>query len=154
MQTLGESLVATHRASALTRRQYGQALVEQGQLDEALTVLQDLQADPTCPSDEKEEAGGLVAGYLDAGGRHEPLQARLAHLLLREDRDFHTSQSVEAAFRQVDRLGPDDGETRTVLVAATRYLAAHSPTVRAQGQTFDIAWRLHRGERLYEEISA
>lgn len=38
-----------------------------------------------------------------------------------------------------------------VLVAAARYLAAHSPTVRAQGQTYQIARRLHRGERLYEE---
>jgi hypothetical protein len=38
-----------------------------------------------------------------------------------------------------------------VLVAAARYLAAHSPTVRAQGQTFRIAQRLHRGERLFEE---
>ena len=80
-----------------------------------------------------------------------PLQARLAHLLLREDRDFHTIQSVEAAFRQLDRLGPGD-DSRTVLIAAARYLAAHAPTVRAQGQTFEIAWRLHRGERLYEEV--
>ena len=98
-----------------------------------------------------DEAGALVAGYVDAGGEHEPLQARLAHLLLREDRDFHTIQSVEAAFRQLDRLGPGD-DARTVLIAAARYLAAHAPTVRAQGQTFEIAWRLHRGERLYEEV--
>ena len=37
------------------------------------------------------------------------------------------------------------------LIAAARYLAAHSPTVRAEGQTFQIAERLHRGENLYEE---
>ena len=29
--------------------------------------------------------------------------------------------------------------------------AAHSPTVRAQGQTYQIARRLHRGELLFEE---
>jgi hypothetical protein len=38
-----------------------------------------------------------------------------------------------------------------VLVATARYLAAHSPTVRAQGQTWNIATRLHRGDRLFEE---
>ena len=96
-------------------------------------------------------AGALVAGYLDSGGEHEPLQARLARLLLREDRDFHTIQSIEAAFRQVDRLGSGD-DARTVLIAAARYLAAHAPTVRAEGQTYEIALRLHRGERLYDEV--
>ena len=40
------------------------------------------------------------------------------------------------------------------LVAGARYLAAHAPTVRAQGQTFHIAQRLHRGEALYEESPA
>jgi hypothetical protein len=37
------------------------------------------------------------------------------------------------------------------MVAAARYLAAHAPTVRAQGQTFQIAYRLHRGDRLFAE---
>jgi hypothetical protein len=36
------------------------------------------------------------------------------------------------------------------LIAAARYLAAHAPTARAQGQTYSIALRLHRGERIYE----
>jgi hypothetical protein len=36
-------------------------------------------------------------------------------------------------------------------VAAARYLAAHAPTVRAQGQTYQIARRLSRGERFFEE---
>ena len=38
-----------------------------------------------------------------------------------------------------------------VLVAAARYLAAHSPTMRSQGQTYDVARRLSRGDILYEE---
>jgi len=40
-----------------------------------------------------------------------------------------------------------------VLVAAARYLAAHAPTVRAQGQTYQIARRLSRGERLFEDMA-
>jgi len=97
-----------------------------------------------------DEAGALVAAHLAAGGAHEPLLARLAHLLLREDRNFHTIQAVEAAFRQLERLGPGD-DARLVLVAAARYLAAHAPTARAEGQTFEIARRLGRGDRLYED---
>jgi hypothetical protein len=95
-------------------------------------------------------AGSLVAGYVRAGGEYGPLQATLAHLLLREDRNFHTIQSVEAAFRQVERLGRGEDAT-LMLVAAARYLAAHAPTARAENQTFEIARRLHRGERIYED---
>ena len=63
-----------------------------------------------------------------------------------DNRDFHTIQMLEAAFRQYELTG--DG---SFLIAAARYLAAHAPTVRAQGQTYHIARRLHRGERLYED---
>ena len=75
---------------------------------------------------------------------------QLSKLLLREDRDFHTIQAVEAAFRQYHLLG-NAPESVHVLVAAIRYLAAHAPTVRAQGQTYQIAQRLHHGDRLFEE---
>ena len=37
------------------------------------------------------------------------------------------------------------------LLAAARYLAAHAPTARSQRQTYEIARRLHRGERIYED---
>ncbi|MBX2997877.1 MAG: Rieske (2Fe-2S) protein [Caldilineaceae bacterium] len=94
-------------------------------------------------------AGQAVAGYLFHGGDASAIRAELGHLLLREDRNFHTIQSVEAAFRQHDLLG-DSTEGIHVLVAAARYLAAHAPTMRAQGQTYGIARRLHRGERLFE----
>jgi hypothetical protein len=97
------------------------------------------------------EAGGMVARYLRNGGAAEKLQAVLGALLLREDRDFHTIQAVEAAFRLSVRLRDTPAAATTVLVAAARYLAAHAPTVRAQGQTYQIAQRLHRGERLFEE---
>jgi hypothetical protein len=96
------------------------------------------------------EAGALVAGYLTAGGDPDRLLAMLGRVLLREDRDFHTIQTVEGAFRQFGRLrGTKEGTH--VLVAAARYLAAHAPTVRAEGQTYEIARRLHRGEKVYEE---
>jgi nitrite reductase/ring-hydroxylating ferredoxin subunit len=96
------------------------------------------------------QAGQTVAHYLYGGGDERQLLAQLGQLLLREDRDFHTIQSVEAAFRQYDILSGSP-EAVNVLVAAARYLAAHAPTVRAQGQTYQIASRLHRGERLFEE---
>jgi len=95
-------------------------------------------------------AGELVASYLYSGGEAERLLAVMGGLLLREDRNFHTIQAVEAAFRQYAQLR-DTTVGAHVLVAATRYLAAHSPTMRSQGQTYDIARRLSRGEILYEE---
>ena len=48
------------------------------------------------------EAGQLVAQYLYGGGSPERIMAMLGKLLLREDRNFHTLQTVEAAFRQFD----------------------------------------------------
>jgi hypothetical protein len=97
-----------------------------------------------------DEAGELVAGYLYGGGEAEKLLALMGGLLLREDRNFHTIQAIEAAFRQHALVGRTTVGTH-VLVAAARYLAAHSPTMRSQGQTYDIARRLSRGEILYEE---
>jgi hypothetical protein len=82
--------------------------------------------------------------------------AALGRLLLREDRDFHTIQTIEAAYRQFTLLNQQPAtqpppEAIHVLIAAARYLAAHAPTMRAQGQTFQIAQRLARGEKLFEE---
>ena len=95
------------------------------------------------------EAAELVSRYLGSSGNPDELLALLGRLLLREDRDFHTIQSVEAAFNLYRFLrGTEEGSH--VLIAAARYLAAHSPTVRAQGQTYQIAARLHRGEHLFE----
>ena len=96
------------------------------------------------------EAGALLARYLHGGGDPERLLALLGNVLLREDREFHTIQTVEAAFRQHALLRGTPPAVH-VLVAAARYLAAHAPTVRSQGQTYQIARRLSRGERLFEE---
>ena len=92
------------------------------------------------------EAGQLVASYLGTGGDAERVIATLGACLLREDRNFHTIQCVEAAVRQHELTGYG-----LFLIAAARYLAAHAPTARSQRQTYEIARRLHRGEKVYEE---
>ena len=69
--------------------------------------------------------------------------------MLREDRDFHTIQDLEAAVRQYSMLPREAGANS--MISTARYLAAHSPTVRAQGQTYQIALRLNRGEHVFDE---
>lgn len=96
------------------------------------------------------EAGKLVAQYLYSGGAPQRLMALLGKLMLRENRDFHVIQSLEAAFRLYGTLG-DTPDGVQVLVATARYLAAHAPTLRSQAQTYQMAYRLHRGDRLFEE---
>ena len=97
------------------------------------------------------QAGSLAAGYLVSGGKPERLMATMGHLLLREDRDFHTIQCLEAAFAQYGILREKSEELAThTLIAAARYLAAHAPTMRAQLQTYSIARRLSHGEKLFE----
>ena len=97
-----------------------------------------------------DEAGRLAAEHFAAGGHPEDLIETLGEGLLREDPQFHTLQNVEGAIRRYDRADSEAGE-RLALVAATRYLSAHSPTRRSSEQTFTIARRLHRGENLHEE---
>ena len=99
------------------------------------------------------EAGQLVASFLGAGGDAGRLVASLGAALVREDRNFHTIQCLEAAVRQHELLAPSEA-AGLPLIAAARYLAAHAATSRSQRQTFEIARRLHRGERLYEDIEA
>ena len=97
-------------------------------------------------------AAELIAQQLYQGTDARQVMSMLGKLLLREDRNFHTIQVIEAAIRQHELLAGTPAATH-VLIAAGRYLAAHSPTMRAQGQTFNIAQRLARGERLFEEVS-
>lgn len=95
------------------------------------------------------QAGALVAQYLANGGQAEGIIATLGSALLREDPDFHTIQTIETAVSQYQLL-KGRPEANHVLIAAARYLAAHAPTPRAQNQTYQIALRLHRGEKVYE----
>jgi nitrite reductase/ring-hydroxylating ferredoxin subunit len=97
-----------------------------------------------------DEARQLAASFLACGGEPSRLVAALGTALVREDRNFHTIQCVEAAVRQHELLAGTD-RASLPLVAAAGYLAAHATTTRSQRQTFEIARRLHRGEQLYDE---
>ncbi|WP_137286001.1 Rieske (2Fe-2S) protein [Halorussus salinisoli] len=98
---------------------------------------------------EVDAAGKLVASYLRDGGDPAELKKVLGEGLLREDADFHTLQNVEAAFERFD-LTEDPEEARTHMVATARYVSAHVPTRRSAEQTYTIADRLHRGEKVHE----
>jgi hypothetical protein len=94
-----------------------------------------------------DETAQLVADLLGAG-RHDEVIRGLGRAMLREDAGFHQFQIYEAAVRQYRRFaGTPAGDH--ILIGAARFLTAHSPTVRAVGQTYDIAARLQRGEALY-----
>ena len=98
-----------------------------------------------------EEAAKMVSDYLSGGANPDDILGTLGHAMLREDAGFHSFQIADAGFAQYrQRRGTEAG--RHVLVAMTRFLAAHSPTPRAVDQTYNIAVRLHRGEELYRDI--
>jgi nitrite reductase/ring-hydroxylating ferredoxin subunit len=91
-----------------------------------------------------------IAAELLGMNRDREVVTTLGRALLREDAGFHAFQMYEAGLRQFHRFaGSPLGHE--VLIGATRFLAAHSPTVRAAGQTFHIAERLQRGEALHQD---
>jgi hypothetical protein len=98
-------------------------------------------------------AARLVARHLTLGHSVQALIATLAQALLREDAGFHAYQVLDAGVRQFGEWGNTD-EGRHILIAVARYLAAHSPTERAELQTADIARRLMRGGDLHQDTTA
>ena len=97
-----------------------------------------------------EEVSHLVSRYLTAECQPDALVAALGRAMLNEDAGFHSFQIVDAGFSQYrQRRGTESG--RHVLIGMARYLAAHAPTSRAVGQTYQIALRLHRGEEIFRE---
>jgi hypothetical protein len=98
-------------------------------------------------------AARLVARHLTLGHSVQALLATLARALLREDAGFHAYQVLDAGVRQFGEWGNTD-EGRHILIAVARYLAAHSPTERAELQTADIARRLMRGGELHQDTTA
>ena len=98
-------------------------------------------------------AARLVARHLLLRHPPEALIATLAHALLREDAGFHAYQMLDAGVRQFREWGDSD-QGRHILVAVTRYLAAHFPTRRATQQTAEIARRLMRGAELHQGAQA
>lgn len=94
------------------------------------------------------ETAALVASALK-DGRHEAVIRLLGRAMLREDSEFHQFQMFEAAVRQYRNFqGSELGDH--VLIGASRFLTAFSPTIRSTSQTFEIAARLNRGEALHE----
>lgn len=98
-------------------------------------------------------AARLVARHLTLGHSVQALIVTLARALLREDAGFHAYQVLDAGVRQFGEWGNTD-EGRHILIAVARYLAAHSPTERAELQTAEIARRLMRGGELHQEATA
>lgn len=97
-----------------------------------------------------EQAAQLIARYLSLGHPTDRLFRTFAESLLREDAEFHSFQMLEAGIQQYEELQGTEAANH-ILMATTRYLAAHAPTQRALNQTVQIALRLHRGEAIYEE---
>jgi hypothetical protein len=62
-------------------------------------------------------------------------------------------QNLEAAVNQylAFRGEPDAG---LILIAAARYLAAHSPTPRGRYRTAEVARRLMTGAAVHEEVDS
>jgi hypothetical protein len=118
---------------------------EEGQIRAALLDAFDRQQ-------QVDMAARLVARHLSLGYSPQALIATLAHALLREDAGFHAYQILEAGVRQFRDWGNGE-EGRHILIAITRYLAAHFPTQRALLQTADIARRLMRGGELHREAA-
>lgn len=103
-----------------------------------------------------DEAGKWVITYLVQGGDKEALFNILGHALLREDAEFHSFQMFEAALTEHDHWTNEDSSfskhaQETLILATTRYLAAHAPTSREMPHTARIAMRLHRGEKLFDD---
>ncbi|OYD07217.1 Rieske (2Fe-2S) protein [Paludifilum halophilum] len=103
------------------------------------------------------EAAEWVVTYLDRGGDKGVLFNTLGHALLREDAEFHSFQMMEAAWKEHDEWAEENSDLaeeaqRTMIIALARYLAAHAPTARELPHVARIAQRLHRGEKLFEEV--
>ena len=97
-----------------------------------------------------EPSARLVADYVAGSDNPDGVLAVLAHAMLREDSTFHHFQVVDAAIKQYE-LRRGTNSARHVLVAMSRFLAAHYPTPRSVNQTFNIAVRLNRGDEIFRE---
>ena len=97
-----------------------------------------------------EESAQAVSGYLAGDGDRQDLMATMGRMMLREDAGFHSFQIVDAALKQFESRQASEESGRHVMVGLSRFLAAHSPTPRAEGQTYQIALRLQRGEEIYQ----
>ncbi|MGA7692780.1 MAG: hypothetical protein WCA61_10775, partial [Nitrososphaeraceae archaeon] len=70
------------------------------------------------------QAGQLVVDYLYNNGMPDRLLAAIGKALLREDRNFHSIQMIEAAFRQYSFLSANDYETNSNSTTGVHILVA------------------------------
>ncbi len=104
-----------------------------------------------------ERAARTVNQYLHSKDGKRELISTLIHAVTREDAEFHTFQLIEATIKTIESLKDQTASKdenveeleRLILIGATRYIAAHSPTDRSLPQIISIAQRLQRGEALY-----
>jgi nitrite reductase/ring-hydroxylating ferredoxin subunit len=125
-------------------------------LDDVPAAAEEIRAALLDAFDRQQQIGAaarLVARHLALGHSPEALIATLAQSLLREDAGFHAYQMLEAGVQQFREWGNCD-QGRHILIAVTRYFAAHFPTRRALLQTAEIARRLMRGGELHREAQA
>ncbi len=92
-----------------------------------------------------EEVAAPILAYWSAGHDVTALCTAFVRAGIREDLGFHGSQAIEYGVTLARALGKP-----VPLVAAARYLAAHSPTARFVNQTVENAIKLQRGEALHE----
>ena len=97
-----------------------------------------------------DETAQIVADMAADGRGAEAIRV-MGHALLREDAGFHMFQVYEAGLRQYGNFVGTQAAGR-ILIGVARFLTAHSPTVRASGQTYDIAARLLRGEDIHADV--
>jgi nitrite reductase/ring-hydroxylating ferredoxin subunit len=97
-------------------------------------------------------AARLAASHLAAHRPPADFIAILGHAVLREDAGFHMLQNLQAAVQQC-LAWQGDPEVAPIIIAAARYLAAHSPTSRARYQTAQVACRLMRGGDVHDDAS-
>jgi nitrite reductase/ring-hydroxylating ferredoxin subunit len=113
----------------------------ESQLDQLSEALNKQQA--------VKESAQILINYLSNGGSDEQIRKALISCLLREDRNFHSIQIIEAIIRFYDEFSLSD-YGRNILIAGARFLASQSPSRRSQNQTFTIAEKLMRGDKIYE----
>ncbi|MEJ2131906.1 MAG: hypothetical protein P8Y95_09875 [Gammaproteobacteria bacterium] len=127
-----------------SERQSGAALpAEAGELRRLLLDALDQRGNIELSAD-------IVSRYMELGLPFADLVDTLAFATVREDLDFHSLQVLDAGVRQCGAWGPGE-ESRNIMVGVIRNLAAHCPTRRAGQQTAQIAQRLHRGDKVFEE---
>lgn len=122
---------------------------KQNRMEEKLSMLLDKQQ-------QVDAVAQLVAHYYGhpSTGNSNLFMNLIGRLLLREDRSFHLIQMIEAALNQCSTFTSSTERDKIkeyhFILAAVRYLAAHSPTMRSQTHTYRTAVQLSLGQNLFE----